>query len=737
MLSFNPLIFIVNVCTLALALAFLLLILWYDARSSLNQLVALLLSFTIAWNLGIILVEISQSFQFGVPFFELGNFLAQVGFVASNALLYALLMRAVGITIRFFMPIALATLAVIVSYNSFVLIVGAIPSDFQVASINPAIILLFSALSLLIIWRYRQSNLSKLLVVGSIVVVLGHVSSLLNTSLGLGTLATSIGSIGALIIAISLVRSSIIVPLHSQGSQIKALHDVNLSITKRATESNALQGIVVQAAQWLDADAAAIFKAEGDTMRLVASYELPEALNDHQIQRGSGLVGQLLVDQQAVLVRQYNDDDFFLSKNVVGSVLAVPLIYDQKVIGGLVVICGRYSKIFQEEDLQQAELLAAQAAVSMSVNDLFLQQTSLLQSLTEAHNQLQAVIGSTENPVIAVDRSLRIIFANVKAREVLQLEDGDEGRSILGMVDVDLIPANFKEVVRVTRAGGTHSYALNIADREYLCQIAKLGEDRIEGWVAVLNDITELKELDRVKSEMIRMTSHDLKNPIQAALANLDLLRDDIEQAKVVDDTKYEIELSIGNIERQLSNMERIISGILDLERVKASGLNWELCSADVLLDNAVDLLAPIAAIKSIQFDVSVDATKLTFIGDRVQFERAIANLIENAIKFTPENGCVTVHVYNDADDIVFEITDTGIGIPENMQSHIFERFYRGEQPGAEDISGTGLGLSLVRTVLEKHQGRIWLKSEVGVGTTFYVSVRYQSEAVKLPQRQY
>ena len=732
MLSFNPFIFIVNVCTLALALAFLLLILWYDARSAINQLVALLLIFTIAWNLGAILIEVSQSFQVENPFFELGNFLAQVGYVASNALLYALLMRAVGITFRFFMPTALSALAVLVGYNALLILNSNMPQQLRVTSINPFFILLFSAMSLLIIWRYRQSNLSRLLVIGSIVVVLGHVSSLLNTSLGLGAISTTIGSIGTLIIAISLIRSAIILPLHSQESQIKALHDVNLSITKRATETNALQGIVNQAAQWLNADAAAIFKVDGEYMRLVASYQLPSTLDDYNIQQGEGIVGQLMIDQKSKLIRQYDGDDFFLDKQVVGSILAVPLIYDQKVIGGLIILCGRYSKIFQEEDLHQAELLAAQAAVSMSVNDLFLQQTSLVQSLTEAHNQLHAVISSTENPVIAVNRSLEIIFANVKAQNVLQLEEGDQGRSIRGMVDVDPIPADFRKVIKVTREGGTYSYALAIADREYLCQIAKLGADRIEGWVAVLNDVTELRELDRVKSEMVRMTSHDLKNPIQAALANLDLLRDDIEHAKVVDETKSEIDLSIGNIERQLTNMERIISGILDLERVKASGLNQEICHADVMVNNALEMLLPVAAMKSIQFDNKITADRLSFLGDKVQFERAIANLVENAIKFTPEDGCVSVHVYNDADDIVFEVSDTGIGIPENMQGHIFERFYRGEQPGAEDISGTGLGLSLVRTVLEKHQGRIWLKSEVGVGTTFYISVQHQPETTIL-----
>ncbi|QPC81200.1 GAF domain-containing protein [Phototrophicus methaneseepsis] len=732
MLPINPFILIFNACALALSLAFLLMVLWYDAKAVVNQLFALFLCFMVLWNLGVVLGEAGKWIDSQGYIVSIGNFVSHIGYVASNAILYALIIKVIGLEIRFFRPLATLAVVVIISYNAFLIVNDTTLVAEQAPPVNPISILLFSIVSLALLWRYRQNNISYDFMIGSLIVIAGQVANLLNASLGLSAVASSIASFGSLIMGTSIIRQTIIWPLRNRESQIKAIHEVNVAITKRATETNALDEIAIQAAKWLQADAVGIFKSSERQMRLVASYQLPERLLNYSVPYGETIVGRLATENQTIFIRQYNTQsysdemqlsDIFLDSAVIGSVIAVPLTYDQDIIGGLVIISGRYGKVFQLEDVRQSELLAAQAAVSISVNDLFLQQKSLLQSLTEAHHQLQGVISSTENPVLAVNRALELTFANTKAQEILQLEPEDEGKPIYKLLDIDVIPTDFRNVIRAARRHETYMYSLSVADREYMCHIGKLGDQRIEGWVGVLNDVTELKELDRVKSEMIRMTSHDLKNPIQAAIANLDLLRDDIDSEPLEGESKTEINLSLDNIERQLNNMHRIISGILDLERVRASGLHGDVCSARDVAFEAVDQLMLMARAKNVTLKLNIGASKLSFVGDQTQFERALVNVIENAIKFTPEYGRVDVDVYNDDDDILFSVTDTGIGIPEEMQTHIFERFYRGEQPGAEHISGTGLGLSLVRTVIEKHAGRIWLKSQSGQGTTFFIAV--------------
>jgi signal transduction histidine kinase len=217
------------------------------------------------------------------------------------------------------------------------------------------------------------------------------------------------------------------------------------------------------------------------------------------------------------------------------------------------------------------------------------------------------------------------------------------------------------------------------------------------------------------------MTSHDLKNPLQAAMANLELLADDL-----VENTNTDVHKSLDVIHKQLTRMNRIINGILDLERLKTGSSRMDLCSASETIKQAIEELHELAQDQQVALTTSVEDNIANFWADPDQFERALINLIENAIKFTPQHGKVFVRAKQRQNSVIFEIEDTGIGIPENLQSLVFERFLRGGergQKGAEHISGSGLGLSLVKTIVESHQGKIWLSSQVGVGTTFYVQL--------------
>ncbi|MBZ0303333.1 MAG: HAMP domain-containing histidine kinase, partial [Anaerolineae bacterium] len=176
-------------------------------------------------------------------------------------------------------------------------------------------------------------------------------------------------------------------------------------------------------------------------------------------------------------------------------------------------------------------------------------------------------------------------------------------------------------------------------------------------------------------------------------------------------------------IDKQLERMNRIIGGILDLERVKSGIPALEICRVDKSVSNTVDELQHLADDKAITLQVEIDEHLPDFLGDQEQFERALINLVENAIKFTPMNGSVMIQVRRVEGEIIFEIRDTGIGIPPDLHEKIFERFFRGRQKGADHISGSGLGLSLVKTIVENHNGRIWLESQEGMGATFYIAL--------------
>ena len=233
--------------------------------------------------------------------------------------------------------------------------------------------------------------------------------------------------------------------------------------------------------------------------------------------------------------------------------------------------------------------------------------------------------------------------------------------------------------------------------------------------MAVLNDVTQLKEIDRLKSQMVRMTSHDLKNPLFATMTYMQLLEEDVEGVEGA-------QRNIASIWKQLDRMERIVNGILDLEKVSSGAPPFELCNLQQLLNNAIRSYEDIAVQRSQSLKFESKLTESHVLGDAPQLEQAFSNLIDNAIKFTPEGGVIRVVAEMQENSVIVSVEDTGIGIPVEAQSQVFDRYFRAN--GVKDkIPGTGVGLSLVKAIVDRHRGRIWLRSEEGKGSTFFVTL--------------
>lgn len=228
----------------------------------------------------------------------------------------------------------------------------------------------------------------------------------------------------------------------------------------------------------------------------------------------------------------------------------------------------------------------------------------------------------------------------------------------------------------------------------------------------------EQKELNRMKSEVVRMASHDLKNPLMGALMHIDLLRD---QEGVVNTP--EIAKSVDVIELQLDRMNRIIRGILDIEKLTALQVVSEKCSPYSIMDNVMEELRYYTESNHVEIEVELEPDLPFFRGNSKQFERAIINLVENAVKFSLNRKYVIIQVKCDENHLLFSIRDSGIGIPDEIGQSIFERFYRGQQSGVEHVAGTGLGLNIVKTIIENHNGTVYYESIVNVGSTFYIRI--------------
>lgn len=726
MISFDTFTLLINGLTLSLALGFLLIVLWHDARKELNQFFAIFLIFVTIWHAGSFLFQgtILLSQETILSVIAIG--MIEIGFMGAGISVYVLTTILAGVQTARLRVLAFLSLLVISTYRIFLIVTTAnISLQPQTQQPAPSIIfyLTFNILTLYLLWHYRQKLQIKSVGIGIAIFILGQSLTILNPSISITSFVTNISALGVITASFGLLRQEIIAPLEERIRQVESMHRVSVAITSRIATDTVLSEIASQATEWLNTDAAAIFLKTDSKLKLATVYNLPESYINHEVELGTGIVGTAALTHKTIYLQNYRrdwtgKDDLPLARDTFGSVICTPLIYDREVVGVLLVISGLQGRLFDKNAVHLLELLGAQAAVAISHVTLFNEQRKLTDAVETARSQLETVLVSTESPVIAVDRHFRLIFSNPAARKLLIKYDN----SLTEHLNVDrvksLLPVSYREVITNLKQKGSYVCEVNLDDKIYLCHLASLGKPKPAGWVAVLNDVTQLIELNRIRSEMVRMTSHDLKNPLQAAIANIDLLRDDL---NVITDNS-EVFLSIDTIEKQLNRMNRIIRGILDLERVKLSPLAGEICIPDEIIKTAVDEIAYLAKDQGIHIYTEIMPEIGRFSGDFEQFVRAMTNLIENAIKFTPRGGDVWISVSQKDAEIVFRIKDTGIGIPPELHSKVFDRFFRGRQEGVEHVSGSGLGLSLVRTVVENHKGRVWIESET-VGTSFYLTV--------------
>ncbi len=730
----NSITLLINGLTIALSLSFLVITLWQDTRKELNQFFAVFLILVMFWNTGAFLLQATALVNASPSVIRLAISLIELGFTGSGIGIYSLTAVLVGVQTRRFRWLAFTGLALVLGYQ-FILVSTNVPvyQQFDVGTftyrpqpLSTIFYLVFDTTTFYLAWSYRRKIRSTGLVLGIMGFVTGQAIGLLNPELRALSVAINISSLAALVISFAILRREIITPLAERIVQIEAMHKVSLAITSQISLDTVLDQIAIQAVGWLDADASGIFLKTPTQLDLATVYNLPRQYMHLKLPMGQGIAGKVVQDHRSIHIENYprdwkGQDDLPLARETFGSVICTPLVYGGEAIGALMVIAGQQGRLFSREDVHLLELLGSQAAVAIAHSQLFADQQALTQEVEAAHGQLETVLSSTENPVIAVDRQFRIIFAN-PAADALLPEGRQKDQPITDILPANTLPTDFREVLTGLRLHRTFIYEISLNSKTYLCHIASLERPQVSGWVAVLNDVTQLKELDRIKSEMVRMTSHDLKNPIQAAMANLELLRDDLQ-----DTDNPEVIQSMDVIEKQLERMHRIISGILDLERIRMGVRFLDICQPRQIVDNMLSELSHIAQDKGITLNAKVDQAVTHFQGDSEQFERALINLVENAIKFTPYGGTVTIDVQQVNTEIVFEVTDNGIGIPLELHDQVFERFFRGRQKGVEHVSGSGLGLSLVKTIVENHRGKIRLESREGQGTTFFISVPGQS----------
>lgn len=464
----------------------------------------------------------------------------------------------------------------------------------------------------------------------------------------------------------------------------------------------------------VDAERGSFFLLDDEgrtTQRFITRRNLPPEHSYKVVGRvlEEGLAGWVYRHQQATIVHDTQHDERWVifpdDESPMRSALCVPFVIDGR-INGIMTLEHADKNHFTEGDLRLATTVAHQATVAIRNAQLFDQ--------VETHQrQLQAVLQSIAEPLITISAQGRIQSINPAALALVgATEDAVIGRSPSELSSFPI----FAQVATQMSAGRQRFEVRDeVSQRDYAAQVSdwRESEKSALGQVIVFNDITAIQDLNRLKSQMIQMASHDLKNPLGVVLGYAEMLLMDT-------DPQDDVHSYAEGIARTTERMLDMVTDLLDLERIEAS------------LEGVQEDFSPLPMLDAIISEESVKATQKrqtlqrdlapnlpVLRGDPSQLREAFRNLLDNAIKYTPEGGTIIVRAATDSRRFNFAVEDTGYGIPAPLQGDLFKRFYRAKQPGTEDIPGTGLGLSLVKAVIERHGGQVWFRSAAGEGSTF------------------
>jgi signal transduction histidine kinase/CHASE3 domain sensor protein len=375
------------------------------------------------------------------------------------------------------------------------------------------------------------------------------------------------------------------------------------------------------------------------------------------------------------------------------------------------------------------QLAAAFNAMSLSLAQ---QRRSLAAQnidLERLANVLRAVLDSTVDGILLTDHAGNVQLANRPLTEMTR----DMGMTFDGTVTERLVsvaermknPAEFRQAM-LELQGDPDSASFNefedvVSGRVYQGWTAPVRDDggTFVGRIWTLRDVSSQRELDRLKDDFVATVSHELRTPLTSMMGFLQMIRDG-----EAGELNPEQERFLSIVYRSSERLQRLVGDLLFVSRLDSSGLQLHVqpVHVDEVLREAVETVDGI--VRSHNLTLTTELGPVPPVdGDRERLSQLFANLLSNAVKFTPAGGQIVARTYSSNGIVVAEVEDTGIGIPENEQDRLFQRFFRSSTASAQAIPGTGLGLVISKAIAEAHGGTIHVRSAPETGTCFSVAI--------------
>lgn len=384
---------------------------------------------------------------------------------------------------------------------------------------------------------------------------------------------------------------------------------------------------------------------------------------------------------------------------------------------------GEFGYTIQDKDVSSEVKELFNAFNDMS-NKLHIYEEQNIEQLTLERNKLEAILMSIANGVVVCDNFDNVVLVNDHAHKLLDLEENQMlDTKIQNYIDTE---GNYCFKDKIEEFKDTPLEIMENKPLEFNIQVDKRviksiispmftrNKDYV-GYIIVLIDMTKEAEMDAMRSTFISNVSHELRTPVTVLRSYIDTLYN------YGNDFDYETQKEfIGTINQEIIRLNGMVNDILDFSRMEANAqMEKSLNSIYEVIDNCVNQVHALTKERNLKIIVNKEEGIKDFLFNYDGIERALTNLVSNAIKYSPDNGEITVNLKRDGENTEITVTDQGMGIAYEHQKKIFDRFYRVEN-NIHTIKGTGLGLHLVKTTIEKyHNGKVFVNSELGKGATF------------------
>lgn len=347
--------------------------------------------------------------------------------------------------------------------------------------------------------------------------------------------------------------------------------------------------------------------------------------------------------------------------------------------------------------------------------------SSKVKNISSEKAKLEAILSSMFEGIMLTNEKGEILLVNPSVRKLFLIDSKPEGRKPLEVIRSNAVQEIVDRVLHENREVITQEVNVSMPEEKKIMinGVPIVKDNIVEGAVFVFHDITELKRLEEVRKDFVANVSHELRTPISSIKGYAETLLD----GKV--DNEDTIKEFLGIIYQDSNRLANLIDDLLDLSKIESGKMNMEVEPLDILpivkrCRNVLEKSAKDKAL-AIKFEVPADLPKV--LGDHKRLSQVFLNLLDNAIKYTPEGGTITLSASSKENVVQVDVSDTGIGISEKDLPRIFERFYRVDKARSRELGGTGLGLSIVKHIVQAHAGQVWVRSTLGKGSSFSFTI--------------